>query len=72
MVFDPDYRGTQGIATSLHRVDYSPYEGLRQEGRADKVFLRGELVAAGGSYVGKAGSGEFVPGKPYGLCYEGR
>ena len=39
-------------ADSLQGVDYSTYEGMKQKGRPDKVFLRGELVADCGKYVG--------------------
>jgi dihydropyrimidinase len=70
VIFDPDYKGTITNETSLHRSDYSAYEGREQLGRADKVFLRGELVGDAGNYVGKQGSGKFIPGKPFGLCYD--
>lgn len=70
VIFDPDFETTVTLKDSLHRIDYTPYEGYRQKGRADKVFLRGSLVADAGTYVGKPGSGEFVPGKPYGLSYQ--
>ena len=70
VVFDPNYRGIIGNANSLHRVDFTPYEGREQIGRADTVLLRGEVVAKKGTYLGKAGSGKFVPGKPFGLSYE--
>ena len=70
VIYDPDYKGTFSNDTSLHRVDYSAYEGREQIGRAEKVFLRGTLVAEDGKYLGTPGSGQFVPGKGYGLCYE--
>lgn len=72
VIFDPDYKGTITNENSLHRVDYSAFEGREQIGRADKVLLRGELVADKGKYVGKVGSGKFVFGKPFGLSYEQR
>jgi dihydropyrimidinase len=70
VIFDPDYRGTVTNETSLHRSDYNAYEGWEQIGRADKVFLRGELVGDSGTYVGRQGSGSFISGKPFGLCYD--
>lgn len=72
VIFDPDYKGVISNENSLHRVDYSAFEGREQIGRADQVLLRGELVAEKGKYVGKAGSGKFVFGKPFGLCYDQR
>ncbi len=70
VIFDPEYRGVFSNENSLHRVDFTPYEGMEQRGRAEKVFLRGELVAENGQYLGTPGSGQFVPGKAYGLSYE--
>ncbi|NLP30115.1 MAG: dihydropyrimidinase [Clostridiales bacterium] len=70
VIFDPDYRGIVTNENSLHRVDFSSYEGWEQIGRAEKVLLRGELVAENGKYLGKPGSGKFVAGKPFGLCYD--
>ena len=70
VVFDPDYKGTFSVENGLQGVDFCPYEGMAQTGRPDKVFLRGNLVADNGKYVGKNGEGRFVPGKPYGMCYE--
>lgn len=70
VIFDPEYEGVFTNADSLQGVDFSTYEGMAQKGRPDKVFLRGELVADQGKYVGNSGTGKFVPAKPFGLCYE--
>lgn len=70
VIFDPKYEGVFTNADSLQGVDYSTYEGMKQKGRPDKVFPRGELVADCGKYVGKSGTGQFVSAKPFGLCYE--
>lgn len=70
VIFDPEYEGVFTNADSLQGVDYSTYEGMKQKGRPDKVFPRGELVADCGKYVGKSGTGQFVSAKPFGLCYE--
>ena len=72
VIFDPDFKSIVTNKDSLHRVDYSAYEGREQVGRADKVFLRGKLVADQGKYLGKNGDGKFISGKPFGLCYEKR
>ncbi len=45
----------------LHmRVDYSPYEGMTLKGGPDKVFIRGELVADNGRFLGKPGFGRYL------------
>jgi dihydropyrimidinase len=40
--------------------DYNPYEGWTVRGVAEKVFLRGELIAEDGRFVGRQGMGRFV------------
>lgn len=72
VVFDPDYRGTISVANNLEGVDYCPFEGFAQKGRAETVFLRGRKVVDKGAYVGTRGQGRFVPGKPFGHAYSTR
>lgn len=71
VVFDPDYKGTFTIAETYEGIDFTPYEGMQQIGRADKVYIRGRLMAEKGNFVGTKGEGMFVPGKPYGAAYTG-
>ena len=70
VIYDPNGSSIISNETSLHGVDYSLFEGMKQEGRVDKVFLRGQLLVEGGTFIGKEGVGEFIPSKPFGLCYE--
>ncbi|MCQ4925474.1 dihydropyrimidinase [Tissierella carlieri] len=71
VIYNPKVKSTISNETSLQGVDYNSYEGFEQIGRPEKVFLRGQLVVDEGKYIGEKGQGEFVPGKPYGLCYDG-
>ena len=71
VVFDPDWEGTISVKTSLQGVDYNVYEGLKQKGRAEKVFLRGQMVVDDGKHIGRLGQGKFIERTPYGLAYEG-
>ena len=71
VIFDPDYKGVFSVETSLHDTDYNAFEGFEQIGRAEKVFLRGSLVAENGKFLGKEGQGQQAMAKPYGLCYCG-
>lgn len=57
------------IKRSLHGVDFTPYEGMPQIGRPDKVLLRGQIIVENGEYTGQAVKGRHVKGKPFGLCY---
>jgi dihydropyrimidinase len=70
VIFDPEYRGVISVENNLEGVDYCPFEGFEQKGRAETVFLRGNLIVDGGKYVGQKGQGKFIPGKPYGSSYD--
>lgn len=70
VVFDPEYRGKITVTESYHQSDYNTFEGMDMIGRPEKVFLRGNLVAENGKYVGHKGQGKYIKANPYGLCYE--
>ena len=70
VVFDPAYAGVIQAANNLEGVDYCPFEGFQQKGRAETVFLRGKKVVEEGQYIGEKGQGQFVPGAPFGAAYE--
>ena len=69
-IFDPNHKGVITNADSYHGTDYSPYEGFATEGRFDQVYLRGNLLAEKGKFVGEKGKGQRVMSKPYGMCYD--
>lgn len=70
VIYDPEWEGTITVADSYHGSDYDPFEGMKQKGRAEKVFLRGKLVAEEGKHLGELGDGRYIKMKPYGLCYD--
>lgn len=72
VIFDPNYAGTISVVNNLEGVDYCPFEGFAQKGRAETVFLRGNKVVEKGTYIGTKGQGKFVPGKPFGHAYQVR
>lgn len=59
VLFDPNERHTLSAATHHSLVDYSLFEGRSVRGRVKKVFLRGELIVDGDSWLGRAGMGRF-------------
>ncbi len=71
VIYDPSKISIISNETSLQGVDYNSFEGMEQIGRVEKVLLRGQLIVDNGKYIGHKGQGQFVPGKAYGLCYEG-
>lgn len=69
VIYDPEGTSLITNESMLHGVDYCAYEGMRQSGRIDRVFLRGDLVVENGRYIGYRGQGRFIPRRPYGLLY---
>lgn len=61
VLWDPERRTTLAAATHLSRVDYSPYEGREVFGGPETVLARGEVVVDRGRFLGRAGSGRFLP-----------
>lgn len=51
IVFDPKAGGVITAAKSRSACGYSPYEGMKTEGRIEKVFLRGKLVCHNGEII---------------------
>lgn len=71
VIYDAEREGTISVENSRYQgVDYNAFEGMRKKGQAEKVFLRGHLVAEDGNYVGTPGEGKFLHAKPYGMAYE--
>lgn len=48
VVWDPRVRSVISAKTQTQRVDYSPFEGFEQVGKAQHVFLRGQHVVREG------------------------
>ena len=60
VVFDPECQVTLSVGTLHQNVDYCPYEGWTVQGYPVTVFSRGEAVARGGEFIGRAGRGQFL------------
>lgn len=59
VVWDTDYRGVITAKEQAQNVDYTPYEGVSVQGRAEYVLLRGNLVVEKGKVV-KEQEGSYV------------
>lgn len=70
VIFDPDYEGVISYKTNLEGVDYSAFEGMKQKGRPETVFLRGKKIVEDAKYVGQKGQGKLIHCKPYGAAYK--
>ncbi|MFI0899237.1 dihydropyrimidinase [Streptomyces sp. NPDC020983] len=65
VVYDPHAGQTLSARTHHMNVDYSAYEGRTLTGRVETVLSRGVPVVDRGTYVGRAGHGQYTP---RGLC----
>lgn len=65
VVWDPEYEWTMSIKNQLSRCDYSPFEGRKIKGIADKVFLRGVLCASKGEVLAEGGGRYLKRALPY-------
>ncbi|MBN1812355.1 MAG: amidohydrolase family protein, partial [Anaerolineae bacterium] len=60
VVYDPLPEGTLCAEDLHHLAGYSPYEGLRMQGRVKATISRGRMIYRDGQFVGRRGSGQFV------------
>lgn len=72
VVFNPDFEGVITHADSYEGTDYAAYEGFPRKGIAEKVFLRGKLMAENGKLVAEKGKGQYIKPKPYAYVYQVR
>lgn len=64
VVYDPLWKGTFQKQGSYSKVDYNAYEGWTRQGRPAVVTVRGQVMVRDGTFVGKAGQGQFVAREP--------
>jgi dihydropyrimidinase len=63
VLFDPEKRVTLTADVLHENVDYTPYEGLALTGYPVKTFLRGQLIAENGEFLGPDHPGQYVTRK---------
>lgn len=69
VVYDPEPEGVIS-AENLHQLaGYTPYEGLRVQGRVRATISRGQIVYREGQFTGRRGRGRFVAREPFNLTY---
>ena len=59
VLFDPEEKHTISASSHHSNVDYSLFEGREVQGKVKKVFLRGEMIVDGETWLGRAGMGEY-------------
>jgi dihydropyrimidinase len=60
VLFDPEREVTLSVDTLHSALPFSSYEGIAVRGYPETTISRGEVIVAGGAFVGAAGRGRFV------------
>jgi dihydropyrimidinase len=60
VVYDPQPEGVIAAKDLRHLAGYSPYEGMRVQGRVKATISRGHVIYREGRLVGRKGRGRFV------------
>ena len=60
VLFDPAEKHVLSAEAHHSNVDYSLFEGRQVTGKVKKVFLRGKVIVDGDTWLGRAGSGEYL------------
>ncbi|MFC1959165.1 dihydropyrimidinase [Chloroflexota bacterium] len=64
VIYDPSVEATIRHQDLHSLAGYSPFEGMKVQGRVQTVLSRGEVIVDQGEFFGRAGRGEFLPGGP--------
>ncbi|HUF89603.1 MAG TPA: dihydropyrimidinase [Gemmatimonadota bacterium] len=64
VLWDPGASGRISAKTHHSRCDYNVYEGFETLGAPTRVWVRGELAASDGEFIGTVGRGRFVKRAP--------
>ena len=65
VIWDPEKEFTISANTHHMAVDYSMYEGIKVNGKADIVISRGEIIIQDEKFTGKAGRGKYIKRKAW-------
>ncbi|CAG9619436.1 dihydropyrimidinase [Sutcliffiella rhizosphaerae] len=70
VLFDPNKERVISASTHHMAVDYNAFEGMKITGEPVSVLVRGNFVIRDKQFVGKAGHGEYIKRKKYGVTKE--
>jgi len=60
VVYDPHPESTIAAEKLHHAAGYTPYEGMRVQGRVKATISRGRIIYREGRFIGRKGQGQFV------------
>jgi len=64
VIYDPEPEGVIRAEDLHHLAGYTPYEGLRVQGRVRATISRGQIIYREGRFTGRRERGEFVARQP--------
>ena len=64
VIFDDSQETVLSADTHITNCDHNPYEGWTVHGMPETVMLRGQIIVAGGAYVGPDAGGQFLACDP--------
>ncbi|WP_407310393.1 dihydropyrimidinase [Desulfosporosinus sp. SB140] len=65
VVWDPRISSVVTAETLHQQVDYTPFEGFKQQGQAVRIFLRGKQVCQDGKLTQEIPTGSYLFRKPF-------
>jgi len=68
VVWNPDKRVPLTVENLHMNVDYSPYDDITVQGYPELVLSGGQVIVENDRFLGKRGSGRFLPRKPFGAA----
>ncbi|HEY73375.1 MAG: dihydropyrimidinase [Anaerolineaceae bacterium 4572_32.2] len=63
VVYDPAPESVVNIENPHHLAGYTPYEGMKVQGRVEATISRGQIIYREGQFTGQKGRGRFVERK---------
>jgi dihydropyrimidinase len=66
VIYDPARDGEVSADALHHLAGYTPYEGMRLQGRVKATISRGHVIYRAGRFTGRQGRGQFVEREPFG------
>ncbi|MCK5197405.1 MAG: dihydropyrimidinase [Spirochaetales bacterium] len=60
VIFNPNVKSVLRNDNRHTAAGYTPYDGMKVQGKAETVILRGEIILDNGEFIGRRGFGKFL------------
>ncbi len=65
VIWNPEYKRVISVANHHMNIDYSMFEGLEVNGKAEIVISNGDIIIENDKLIGEAGRGKFIQRKKF-------